>query len=214
VKTHVLHFEFVLLHGALLTATVLSIFCLFRFSVHRPLYLGKDRHIMAGGRERPLNTVINLPLPLKWRSSWIDEWLSVFEHYIFNFLYISALSSHDWPPHTTQLPVVLGRFYFVTSGISLAYYNVPFLFCFVPLYHLTKHFCRSVFCRIVSFDMWRRYVLYITTNIHRCALATGPYTVYPLRTVRPICRTGVPLPSRCCIIYIYFFFNKYVYRVF
>jgi hypothetical protein len=30
----------------------------------------------------------------------------------------------------------------------------------------------------------------------------------PLRTLRPIYRTGVPLTSRCCIIYI-FFFNKY-----
>ena len=35
----------------------------------------------------------------------------------------------------------------------------------------------------------------------------------PLRTVRPIYRTGVPLPSRCCILYT-FFFNKYKYRVF
>jgi hypothetical protein len=26
----------------------------------------------------------------------------------------------------------------------------------------------------------------------------------PLRTVRPICRTGIPLPSRCCILYIFF----------
>jgi len=31
----------------------------------------------------------------------------------------------------------------------------------------------------------------------------------PLRTVRPIYRTGVPLPSRCCILYI--FFNNYKY---
>jgi len=28
----------------------------------------------------------------------------------------------------------------------------------------------------------------------------------PLKTVRPTYRTGVPLPSRCCILYI--FFNK------
>jgi len=26
----------------------------------------------------------------------------------------------------------------------------------------------------------------------------------PLRTVRPIYRTGVPLPSRCCVLYIFF----------
>ena len=32
----------------------------------------------------------------------------------------------------------------------------------------------------------------------------------PLRTVRPIYRTDIPLPSRCCIIY-FFFFNKYKY---
>jgi hypothetical protein len=36
---------------------------------------------------------------------------------------------------------------------------------------------------------------------------------YPLRTVRPIYRTGVLLPSKCCILYI-FFSNKYKYRVF
>jgi hypothetical protein len=32
-----------------------------------------------------------------------------------------------------------------------------------------------------------------------------PYAViyYPLRTVRPICRTGIPLPSKCCILYIF-----------
>jgi len=30
--------------------------------------------------------------------------------------------------------------------------------------------------------------------------------------VRPIYRTGVPLTSRCCILYI--FFNKYKYWVF
>jgi len=30
--------------------------------------------------------------------------------------------------------------------------------------------------------------------------------------MRPIYRTGVPLPSRCCILYI--FFNKYKYWVF
>jgi len=36
-----------------------------------------------------------------------------------------------------------------------------------------------------------------------------------LRTVRPIYRTGVPLPSRCCILYIYiFFFNKFKCWVF
>jgi hypothetical protein len=32
---------------------------------------------------------------------------------------------------------------------------------------------------------------------------------YPLRTVRPTYRTGVPPPSRCCILYI--FFNNYKY---
>ena len=31
----------------------------------------------------------------------------------------------------------------------------------------------------------------------------------PLRTVRPIYRTGVPLPSKCCILYK--FFNNYKY---
>jgi len=30
--------------------------------------------------------------------------------------------------------------------------------------------------------------------------------------MRPIYRTGLPLPSRCCIVY--FFFNKYKYWVF
>ena len=34
----------------------------------------------------------------------------------------------------------------------------------------------------------------------------------PLRNLRPIYRTGVPLPSRCCILYI--FLNKYKYGVF
>jgi len=33
-----------------------------------------------------------------------------------------------------------------------------------------------------------------------------------LRTMHPIYRTGVPLPSRCCILYI--FFKKYKYWVF
>jgi hypothetical protein len=35
------------------------------------------------------------------------------------------------------------------------------------------------------------------------------YTYYPLRTVRPIYMTGVPLPSKCCILY--FFFSNYKY---
>jgi len=34
----------------------------------------------------------------------------------------------------------------------------------------------------------------------------------PLRTVRPLYRTGIPLLSRCCILYI--FFNNYKYWVF
>jgi hypothetical protein len=38
------------------------------------------------------------------------------------------------------------------------------------------------------------------------------HTSLTLRTVRPIYRTGVPLPSRCCILYI--FFNKYKYDYF
>jgi hypothetical protein len=38
-------------------------------------------------------------------------------------------------------------------------------------------------------------------------------TYLPLRTVRPIYRKGVPLPSRCCILYI-FFFNNYKYEYF
>jgi hypothetical protein len=29
--------------------------------------------------------------------------------------------------------------------------------------------------------------------------------IQPLRTVRPIYRTGVPLPSKCCILYIYIY---------
>jgi hypothetical protein len=33
---------------------------------------------------------------------------------------------------------------------------------------------------------------------------------YPLRTVRPVYRTGISLHPRCCILYI-FFFNKYKY---
>jgi hypothetical protein len=37
--------------------------------------------------------------------------------------------------------------------------------------------------------------------------ALGLYTVKPLRTVRPIYRTGVPLPSRCCILYFFFSTN-------
>jgi len=80
VKSHVLYCDTELFHDALLTTTVLSICCLFWFSVHKPLYLGTDRQLHHGGRERPLNTVINLPLPLKWRSSWIDERLSVFSN--------------------------------------------------------------------------------------------------------------------------------------
>jgi hypothetical protein len=27
--------------------------------------------------------------------------------------------------------------------------------------------------------------------------------ILPLRTVRPICRTGIQLPSKCCILYIF-----------
>ena len=41
-----------------------------------------------------------------------------------------------------------------------------------------------------------------------------PGRVEPLRTVRPIYRTGVPLTSKCCILYIYIFFNRYKYWVF
>jgi hypothetical protein len=40
-----------------------------------------------------------------------------------------------------------------------------------------------------------------------------PYHLHtPQRTARPIYRTGVPLLSRCCILYI--FFSKYKYWVF
>ena len=35
----------------------------------------------------------------------------------------------------------------------------------------------------------------------------------PLRTVRPIYRTGVPLPSRCCILYIYIFSTTIVLSI-
>jgi hypothetical protein len=38
----------------------------------------------------------------------------------------------------------------------------------------------------------------LTMNIHCSSLS-----FYPLRTVRPIYRTGVPLLSRCCILYIF-----------
>ena len=44
------------------------------------------------------------------------------------------------------------------------------------------------------------------------ALEFNDIKLKPLRTVRPIYRTGVALLSRCCILYI--FFSKYKYRVF
>jgi hypothetical protein len=49
-------------------------------------------------------------------------------------------------------------------------------------------------------------------DAHRC-ITVGGYrnfeslVDYPLRTVRPIYRTGVMLPSRCCILYIFFSTN-------
>jgi hypothetical protein len=52
-------------------------------------------------------------------------------------------------------------------------------------------------------------VLNIYYRCHRNQEETYVEPVYPLRTVHPIYRTGVPLPSRCCILYI--FFNKYKY---
>ena len=43
----------------------------------------------------------------------------------------------------------------------------------------------------------------ITSESYLCNLI--PKSMHlPLRTVRPIYRTGVPLPSRCCILYIFF----------
>ena len=37
-----------------------------------------------------------------------------------------------------------------------------------------------------------------------CTAETDDKRHYPLRTVRPIYRTGVPLPSKCCILHILF----------
>jgi hypothetical protein len=43
--------------------------------------------------------------------------------------------------------------------------------------------------------------LYLNTSVHAVLY------LLPLRTVRPIYRTGIPLPSRCCILYIFFSTN-------
>ena len=41
------------------------------------------------------------------------------------------------------------------------------------------------------------------TLMHTNVTHSVEHRSYPLRTVRPIYRTGVPLPSRCCILYIF-----------
>ena len=68
----------------------------------------------------------------------------------------------------------------------------------------SRHCTRTWMCTENKFHEVRHFPLYIKNSLH-C-------NVLSLRTVRPIYRTGVPLPSRCCIFYI--FFNKYKYWVF
>jgi hypothetical protein len=48
--------------------------------------------------------------------------------------------------------------------------------------------------------LWRR-ILYISKPVTDKRFKY--YSDKPLRTVRPICKTGVPLPSRCCILYVF-----------
>ena len=47
----------------------------------------------------------------------------------------------------------------------------------------------------------------VSTHVHPSSTEVKNEWIYPLRTVRPLYRTGVPLPSRCCILYIFFSTN-------
>ena len=59
----------------------------------------------------------------------------------------------------------------------------------------------------------RKVVLYTVYVVKKCNVIFCAHFLifihverivfYPLRTVRPIYRTGVPLPSKCCILYIF-----------
>jgi len=75
----------------------------------------------------------------------------------------------------------------------------------------------------LTFTLSVKYCLYCTLTVTNMAMMRKPscsllylkqsepvchtqkwITVSPLRTMHPIYRTGVPLPSRCCILYIFF----------
>jgi len=74
--------------------------------------------------------------------------------------------------------------------------------------HITRHFERG-------WGLGRMHNLRLLQNIVTPRLWVAKKTTginQLLRTVRPIYRTSIPLPSRCRILYI--FFNKYKYWVF
>jgi len=95
-----------------------------------------------------------------------------------------------------RLPINVSLKLLEPSGPVQAFNGKRCTFTFTIIFVLNAHF--------VSFS-----------NIRQHNAETKSFTwamSQPLRTVRPIHRTRVPLPSRCCILYI--FFNKYKYWVF
>jgi hypothetical protein len=56
---------------------------------------------------------------------------------------------------------------------------------------------------VVDFHNFEKKSLRSTKEKAASSLQLTTYSYEPLRTVRPIYRTGVPLPSRCCILYIF-----------
>ena len=121
-------------------------------------------------------------------------------------------------------------FYVTMKEFTIKSYSLLFAeSSFPPRQSVSRSVSQSVSQSVNSKYFCWRGILQVTHTRHcnldspapgwqagKCSLQlhspiSGVPTFYPLGTLRPIYRTGVKLPSRCPILYL---FNKYPYSIF
>ena len=113
---------------------------------------------------------------------------------------------------------MVNKFFCSVDDISthITKFNMPVTFRRLLFLFLYRNICKLAFQNVSKiYEFINRLNLSSLSHI----LSTSPKSriqiffpqlccnFKPLRTVRPIYRTGVPLPSKCCILYIFFSTN-------
>ena len=146
---------------------------------------------------------------LKWATR--NRWPKIGNHCRSNLYLFAILSSHQSQSETAWHNVICSGPNFITRKLCLhiSYWNISqpditkFTKTDAEVENKMKHLYNTT--RQAS---WSLLNFFLYSEHNNLRLFATIFHTNPLGTLRPIYRTGVKLPSRCSILYL---FNKYPY---